>query len=77
MLKGQKVCAVKPITEGGHGFEPDPAATFPSKHYTHALPGDYGVVAFVDATGNATVRFERTGTATVVGLDEVERAGAA
>jgi len=66
---GDKVTANKIITEGGGDV--DLNATFPMKSYVHALPGDVGEVIHLQEEGLPTVRFERTGTATIVGLDEV------
>lgn len=79
--EGQKVRAVKVVTEGGLGFDGDPKAnigigandrTFIPSNFIHATPGDIGVVVFVDEIGLPTVRFERTGTATMVGHEEIE-----
>ncbi len=62
------VTATDTVTEsGGAGL---PAAQFPAPAYIHANPGEAGEVVGVD-DGVPTVRFFRTGTATIVGADEV------
>lgn len=40
--------------------------------HTHAYKGDAGVVEYVDSDGCPTVRFSKSGTATIVGDQEVE-----
>lgn len=71
MEVGTKVKATKQITESG--TEGDPAAVFPAGAYIHAEKGDVGEVVYVE-NGNPTVRFERTGTATLVFNSEIEAA---
>lgn len=56
MLVGMKVVAAQQITEPGFGV--------------HADPGDVGEVVHVE-NGIPTVRFERTGTATIVDPSEI------
>jgi hypothetical protein len=71
---GQKVEALVVITEGGDAIGDtvgDPNAIFPSPYYIHALIGEHGVVEMVDCDV-ATVRFDRTGTATIVSDEEVK-----
>jgi transcriptional regulator with XRE-family HTH domain len=67
----QQRCKAKvTITEsGGPG---DEEAEFPDPGYIHARPGDVGTVMYVDAEGIATVRFDASGTATIVHRDEIE-----
>jgi len=73
--EGTRVRAVSQITEGGE-TPGDRAAEFPARGYIHAEPGEVGVIEHVEEATNApTVRFERTGTATVVGPQEVEVVG--
>lgn len=67
---GDKVVAEQTITEAG-GHPGDTSAKFPSPRYIHATEGDIGVVEHVNEEGLPTVRFERTGTATIVGWGEV------
>lgn len=74
---GQRVRATRIVTEGGRGYPGDPGVKmndpYPCNlHYIHALAGELGVVEFVDEHGNPDVRFDRTGTATIVGDDEIE-----
>ncbi len=81
--KDQKVRATRQITEGGGTLPGDPTVkmctedagpTFPS-NYIHAEKGELGVVIYISAVQNIpTVRFERTGTATVVDRAEIEDA---
>jgi hypothetical protein len=66
---GLKVRALRQITEDGT-VPGDPTAEFPRGRYIHAEEGDVGTVEGVD-DNTPTVRFERTGTATIVGEDEV------
>ncbi len=68
MTVGTKVKAAKQITESG--IEGDPAALFPAGAYIHAEAGDEGTVVYVE-DGNPTVRFDRTGTATLVFNSEI------
>jgi len=72
------VKATKVITEGGGDTDPDPKlGPIEGPGYIHALEDDIGVVVGNDATlGNVpTVRFYRTGTATIVGEDEIAFVG--
>jgi hypothetical protein len=66
---GQKVMATRRIVEGD--VAGDESAKFPDRAYIHAEDGDTGVVEHIDGDGEPTVRFDRTGTATVVGPDEI------
>lgn len=66
---GLKVVALRQITEDGN-VPGDPEVEFPMGRYIHANEGDRGEVEGID-DGTPTVRFERTGTATIVGKDEV------
>lgn len=70
--EGEIVKATKTITEGGSPFVGDPEAKFPNSSYIHALAGEEGVIKYVDDQGFPTVYFERTGTGTVVGDEEIE-----
>lgn len=45
----------------------------PDDTWVHAERGDTGTVEYVDGEGYATVRFDRTGSATVVGHHEIKR----
>lgn len=69
--EGQFVRATHTITEGGTGYQGRDAASFPQPEYIHARAGDIGRVELID-DDTPTVRFERTGTATVVGDLEIE-----
>ena len=79
--RGTCVRALKTITEGGDNSPPDLSADYPEPGYIHALKGEIGYVVSVDPIYNEkhkfipTVRFKRTGTATIVGEDEVEGIG--
>lgn len=70
--KGDKVVARHEVTERGIGTIGDPDAAFPDAAYIHAVEGDRGTVVHVNVDGYPTVRFERTGTATIVHPDEVK-----
>ena len=70
---GQKVRAIRQVTEGGGCIEGKPGAKFPEAAYIHAEEGDLGCVEGIDDE-TPTVRFCRTETATIVGKDEVEAA---
>ena len=82
---GTVVCATKTITEAGELLG-DSEATFwrdPDDHskgtngnYIHAVVGDIGKVEHIDDPKHPTptVRFARTGTATIVGPDEISLA---
>lgn len=70
--------ATRVITEGGDDTEPDlNLGPIEGPGYVHALKGDIGVVIHNDVTQDniPTVRFYRTGTATIVGDDEIEFVG--
>jgi hypothetical protein len=69
--EGELVVALIPITENGEPHNADPNAEFPGAHYIHALPGDVGEVVCIDPPCGVTVRFARTGTATLVAVREV------
>lgn len=71
-IVGQRVVATKQIVEGVAPGNPD--AKFPAHDYIHAEKRDEGVVEHVDGDGTPTVRFARTGTATIVGHHEVKSA---
>lgn len=65
------VVARHEVTERGIGTVGDPDAEFPDPAYIHAVEGDRGTVVHINCDGYPTVRFERTGTATIVHPDEV------
>ena len=70
--EGQRVEAVKRITEGGGKGHED--AKFPSPKYIHAEKGDFGSIERVmsDSDGTVlTVRFDK-GTATDVGPEDIK-----
>jgi hypothetical protein len=70
-----RVKATGTITENGN-LPGDPNAAFPAGEYIHALAGDEGTVVYVDVDGEVdvpTVRFDRTGTATIVSDSEIRR----
>jgi hypothetical protein len=68
--EGTLVRAIRIITEdGGDGGDFD--APFPTALYVHATAGNYGIIGGVDDS-IATVRFYPSGTATVVGKEEIE-----
>ena len=71
---GQKVVATAVVTEDGES-EGSAEAEFPDGNYIHAVGGDLGEVLHLNADGLPTVRFDRTGTATLVGLDEIQPLG--
>jgi hypothetical protein len=72
---GDEVIATKVITEGGIGYPPNPYATgLGDPGWVHARHGDAGVVVHVNENGEPTVRFHKTGTATIVCADEVNYA---
>jgi hypothetical protein len=71
---GQNVIAVKVITEDG-ASEGSQEAEFPDGNYIHAVGGDRGEVLHLNDDNFPTVRFARTGTATLVGLDEITAFG--
>lgn len=66
---GEAVVAASRVVEDGVS-EGREGARFPEHDYIHAEPGDSGFVVGVD-DGVATVRFHRTGTATIVADSEV------
>lgn len=68
---GQRVQANQLIVEGSVAAA---AVDFPEPGFVHAVPCDYGTVVSVD-DGAATVRFDRTGTATIVGNHEIDDLG--
>ena len=67
-----RVRALMRITEGGWRHPGDPDAKFPSPNYIHAEKDEEGRVEHVNDDGMATVRFDRTGTSTIVGDVEIE-----
>jgi hypothetical protein len=68
---GQRVKAVRVITECGAG-DGNPQAEFPHNDYIHALIDETGVVENIEDDGEVLdVRFDKTGTATIVGHTEV------
>lgn len=67
---GGSVTAITTITESGI-LPGDPEAKMPAANYIHALPGDTGKVVHVDEEGYPTVKFDKTGTATVVSAGEL------
>ena len=67
---GQNVLAAKIITEDGDS-EGSQKAKYPAGNYIHAVMGDQGEIIHLNKAGLPTVRFERTDTATIVGLDEI------
>ena len=71
---GQTVLAMATITEDGDS-EGSPEAEYPAGNYIHAVVGDSGEGLHLNDDGLPTVRFERTGTATIVGLDEINPQG--
>lgn len=71
---GERVVATRTVTEGGDGYVGlSFGAWLPSKNYVHASEGDEGTVIHVTENGEATVRFDRQGTATLVFDGEVRR----
>lgn len=69
---GNNVIAKIRITEAGGDYLGDKEAEFPDPQYIHAEPGDIGIIEYIDSDHEPTVRFKRTGTATVVGSHEIE-----
>ncbi len=65
------VSAEHELTEAGWGTAGDPDAVFPEPAYIHATIGDHGTVVDITEDGYPTVRFHRTGTATLVHPSEV------
>lgn len=63
---GALITATKVITEGGD--EPgNDNAKYPARDYIHAYPGDLGIIIHIRKSDMMpTVRFLRTGTATIV-----------
>ena len=82
MLKeGDRVVATRIVTEGGCACENkcncviDRSAKFPDYDYIHAEEGEAGIIENIDDCNGdllPTVRFDRTGTATLVGWDEIK-----
>jgi len=62
--EGDVVQAIKTITEEGNE-EPDPNAKPCTRGWVHAEAGDLGVVVHVEPGIHPTVRWHRTGTATM------------
>jgi hypothetical protein len=69
---GNTVIAKIRITEAGGDYLGDIEAEFPDPQYIHAEPGDVGIIEYIDSDHEPTVRFKKTGTATVVGPHEIE-----
>ena len=63
---GHEVYATRRVTEGGGQYTGNNDAEFPDPDYIHAETGDLGLIEYVDHEGYPTVRFRRTGTATIV-----------
>jgi hypothetical protein len=69
------VVALCRITEDG-ACEGDPEAEMPHPAYIHAEPGDEGVVEDLNQEEDIpSVRFDRTGTATIVFEPEIKEVG--
>jgi hypothetical protein len=68
---GQKVTATRQITEAGGDTVGNEHAKVFAPDYIHANKGESGTIEHIDGDGMPTVRFDRTGTATVVGSDEI------
>lgn len=74
-IPGQRVRATCQVTEDGSSTG-DPAKLFinddgtSNPDYVHAEPGDEGVVESID-DGVPFVKFDRTGTATIVSAGEI------
>lgn len=60
---GERVKAKGRITDTG----------IPDDEWVHAEEGDTGTIEYVDEAGYPTVRFDRLGSATVVGHHEIKR----
>jgi hypothetical protein len=71
MVVNDKVRAACRIVEDGTK-QGKKGLPFPNPEYIHAEEGDEGVVEYVSGAGIPTVRFNRTGTATVVAPEEVD-----
>ncbi len=69
---GQRIRALKTITEGGCDCPGDVRAKFPSPNYIHAQPGDLGCIMYVTEDGIPDAQFCRTHTGTIVTDDEIE-----
>lgn len=66
LSEGDRVVALLPIRE--QGFPK------PGNLHTHAEKGEYGTVVYVDPDDNwPTVRFDRSGTAAIVGESECSK----
>ena len=66
---GQKVRALNIVIEDDNPSNPEAKPC--GSGWVHAEPGDCGFVAGID-DGCVTARFDRTGTASVVGDNEIE-----
>lgn len=66
-MVGSRVRALVWVTESGDG-RGSLGAKFPDPDYVHAKPGELGTIVCVDPEpdGTPTVRWDRTGTATIV-----------
>ena len=70
-IEGIVVAATKTVTEGGGDTDPNPQAKdLFDAGWIHARMGDIGIVEGVD-DNTPTVRFMNSGTATIVGPDEI------
>jgi len=70
---GTKVVAVTMITEGGPSTPGNPAATdMLDSGWIHAQAGEKGVIESLNDDRAPTVRFDRTGTATILDWCEIE-----
>lgn len=73
---GDRVTARGRITEGGKASPGDPAVKdvlgVNAENFIHAEAGEGGEVVGVNEDRLPTVRFDRTGTATIVGWDEID-----
>jgi hypothetical protein len=72
---GQRIRALKTVTEGGWDCPGDIGAKFPSPNYIHAQKGDLGCIEYVDQDGMPTAKFCRTETSTIVADEEIEVIG--
>lgn len=73
LKEGMVVKAKTIITEAGGDTVGDHNAVFPNDNYIHADKDELGVVEFIEEdSGVPTVRWNRTGTATIVVEEEIE-----
>jgi hypothetical protein len=64
--------ATRQITEGGN-IKGRIDVSFPDPAYIHAEKGETGRVIHITKAGMPTIRFERTGSITIVGKTEVKK----